>query len=87
MPDDRGVYLLSEQSRTLYIHGTKHLRGDVERHRKVDFRGAFANSIWTPDPDNLFVAYAVTPTSELMKQVESRLIRERKPLFNIPRAA
>lgn len=87
LPDERGVYLLLEKSRTLYVHGTRDISRGIELHRQVDFRGVFAECLWDPDPDELLVTFATVPEARLMRPVELRLICERKPLFNIVNAA
>lgn len=86
-PEERGVYILLEKSRTLYVHGAKQLCEEIDRHRQVDFRRIFAECLWEPNLDNLFVSYAAIAERELVRPVEYRLIEERKPLFNIVSAA
>lgn len=87
LPDERGVYLLQERSRTLYVHGTRSISRGIELHRRVDFRGVFAKYLWDPDPDELLVSFAAVAEAKLMRPIELRLICERKPLFNIVNAA
>jgi len=87
LPDERGVYLLLEKSRTLYVHGTRNLSRGIELHRHVDFRRTFASFLWDPNPDELQISFATVPEAKLMRPVELRLIFERKPLFNIVNAA
>lgn len=87
LPDDPGVYLLLEKSRTLYVHGTRNLNRGVKFHRHADYRGLFDECLWDPNPDELFVSYATILKKQLVRPVERRLIDERKPLFNIVNTA
>lgn len=87
LPASRGVYVLSDQSRTLYVHGTANLNGGIALHRQLDFGSAFANRLWNPNPNDLLVSYAMIPEAKFLRPIELRLISERKPLFNIISAA
>lgn len=87
LPAKRGVYLLLENTRTLYVHGTKDLSRGIELHRHIDFRRVFAKSLWNPNPKELLVSYAMIPEATLLRPIELWLISERKPLFNIVNAA
>jgi hypothetical protein len=48
---------------------------------------AILDKFWKPNLDNFLVSYAVLPTRKLLKPVERKIIDEKKPIFNVPRAA
>jgi hypothetical protein len=89
VPDDRGVYLLQEngKQRLLYARSTEHLRHAIELHRNPRLISAILDKFWKPEPENFIVSYAVLATKGLLKPVEKRIVEERKPVFNVPRAA
>jgi hypothetical protein len=89
MPDNRGVYLLYENAkqRPLYARSTEHLRHAIELHRTPQLVSAILDKFWKPNPENFLVSYSVLPTSKLLKPVEKRIVEEKKPIFNVPRAA
>jgi site-specific DNA-methyltransferase (adenine-specific) len=89
MPDARGVYLLYEdgKQKPLYARSTEHLRHAVEIHRSPRLMSAVLDKFCQPNLDNFIVSYAVLPAKELLWPVEKKVIDEKKPLFNVPRAA
>lgn len=87
VPRNPGVYLLLEQQRPLYARGVRDLHHGVELHRREDFLKPLLERLWRPSPDDLLFSYATLSERKLLRPVEQRLIRERRPLFNIPPAA
>jgi site-specific DNA-methyltransferase (adenine-specific) len=89
LPDEQGVYLLYEtgKHKPLYARSTEHLRHAVEIHRGPKLLSAILEKFWRSDLENFVVCYAVLPTRELLKPVETKIVEEKKPVFNVPRAA
>jgi len=89
LPEGMGVYLLSEngKQKPLYARSTEHLRHAVELHRNPRLMSVIIDKLWMPKPESFLVFYATLPEEILLKPVEKRLIEERKPIFNVPRAA
>jgi len=87
VPRNAGVYLLLEQQRPLYVRGARDVHHGVELHRREEFLKPLLDRLWRPSPDDLLFSYATLPQRKLLRPVEQRLIREKRPLFNIPPAA
>jgi hypothetical protein len=89
VPNDRGVYLLFEnmKQKPLYARSTENLRHAIELHRSPQMISAILDKFWKPNVENFLVSYAMLPTSNLLKPVEKKIVEERKPVFNIRRAA
>jgi hypothetical protein len=89
VPGDSGIYLLFESGKRkpLYARSTKHLRHAVELHRTPQLVSVILDKFWRPNLDSFLVSYAVLPASPMLKAVEKKVIEERKPVFNVPRAA
>jgi hypothetical protein len=87
VPPNLGVYLLLEQQRPLYARGVRDVHHGVELHRCEEFLTPLLDRLWRPSPDDLLFSYATLPKRKLVRPVEQKLIREKRPLFNIPVAA
>ncbi len=87
VPRNPGVYLLFEQERPLYVRGARDVHHGVELHRRDEFLKPLVDRLWRPSSGDLLFSYATLPEQKLVRPVEQRLIRERRPLFNISRAA
>lgn len=87
IPDTLGVYLLSDNTKPLYVRATEHLRHGIELHRRPQTLAAMASEFWQPEPKMFVVSYAALPERKLLRPVEQRLINESKPIFNVPRHA
>jgi hypothetical protein len=87
IPDSDGVYLLYENSRPLYAHGTPSLRHGIAMLQKPEAIAAIADNFWKPDFDSLIVNYATVPLKAHVRPVEHKIIEEKKPIFNVPRQA
>lgn len=87
VPRNPGVYLLLEQQRPLYVRGVRDVHHGVELHRRDEFLEPLIDRLWRPSLDDLLFSYATLPDRKLLRPVEQTLIRERRPLFNISRAA
>jgi hypothetical protein len=87
LPEEGGVYLLSERERPLYARSTANIRHGVELHRKPQMFSAVTDIFWQPKVDDFIVRFAVLDSTKLFKPVERKLIEEKRPVFNVPRAA
>lgn len=86
IPRSEGVYLISEKDNPLYARSTHDLRHGVELHRRPSAVSALADASWRPALDDFIVSYAVVSPPKLLRPVETKIIEERKPLFNVPRS-
>jgi len=84
VPPDLGVYLLLEKQRPLYARGVRDVHHGVELHRCEGFLTPLLKRLWRPSPDDLLFSYATLPKRNLVRPAEQKLIREKRPLFNIP---
>jgi hypothetical protein len=87
VPSNLGVYLLLEQQRPLYARGVRDVHHGVALHRREEFLPPLLDRLWRPSPDDLLFSYATLPQRKLIRPVEQKIIREKRPLFNIPVAA
>ncbi len=89
VPSASGVYLLSERNRPLYARSTADLRHGIELHRDPQALGAVTGKLWKPNPDDFLVSFAVLPSKpkKLLLEVERKVVKDQKPIFNVPRAA
>jgi hypothetical protein len=90
LPVANGVYILYEKEKPLYARSTTSLRHGVEQHREPQLLFAIADKLWQPNLDNLLVSYASLPENSpksLLLPVEKRIVEEKRPIFNVPRAA
>ncbi len=90
IPDEQGVYLLSEQEggkqKPLYARATEHLRHAAEVHRSGRLLSAISDRLWRPDPESFVMSYTVLP-SAMLEPVEKKVVEEKRPIFNVPRKA
>ena len=87
VPNDVGVYLLSEGQKPLYARGTIDLKHGIEKLRDPRLIQELVDQLWQPDPNNFLVSYATVPQRKLMRPLERLVIAEKKPILNVPRAA
>lgn len=87
LPEEGGIYLLSEREKPLYVRSTANIRHGVELHRKPQMFSAVTDIFWRPQIDDFNVRFAVLGATKLFKPVERKLIEEKRPVFNVPREA
>lgn len=87
VPDTLGVYTLFERDSPLYTRATEHLRHGIGIHLRPQTLAGMQSELWQPQPGSLVISYATLPEKKLLRPVEHRLIKEEKPIFNVPRAA
>ena len=89
VPEGRGVYILYEngKQKPLYARSTERLRHAIELHRSPQLMSVILDRFWRPNLESFLVSYAVLPTRQLLKPVEKKVIEEKKPVFNVSRAA
>jgi site-specific DNA-methyltransferase (adenine-specific) len=88
VPDQPGVYLLSEQGKALYAQSTGNLRREVEFHRDPKVIAAVTAKLWILRPEHFVVDFAAVKGSPaLLQAVERKVLQDRHPAFNVPRSA
>jgi site-specific DNA-methyltransferase (adenine-specific) len=90
LPLVNGVYILYEREKALYARSTVSLRHGVAQHRKPQLLNAIVDKLWQPNVDNFLVSYATLPDKSpksLLLPIEKRIVEEKRPIFNVPRAA
>lgn len=90
LPTINGVYILYESEKPLYARSTASLRHGVEQHRNPQVLSAIADKLWQPNLDRLLVSFATLPANSpksLLLPIEKKIVEEKRPIFNVPRAA
>jgi site-specific DNA-methyltransferase (adenine-specific) len=89
LPGEGGAYILYENAgnRALYARATKQLRHAVDLHRQSNFLDAIYDKFWQPKLDDFVITFAEIPEKGMLKPIERKIIEDRRPLFNVPRAA
>jgi hypothetical protein len=72
--------------KVFYARSTHDLRHGVELHRRPSAISAITEASWRPALDDFIVSYAVLSTPKLLRPTETKIIEERRPLFNVPRS-
>ena len=87
IPEESGVYVLSERENPIYAAGTESLRQGVSLYRQPNVFAAITDKFWRPKQDEFTVAYATVLQSSKLKGIEQKLIEEWQPVFNVARIA
>jgi len=85
IPNEPGLFLLTEGNRELYVAGADKLRESIQYHSQQKILSAVSSAFWHPTQP-LKIDYGKF-TKHYLPEVENWLIKTRHPVFNVPRSA
>lgn len=89
LPDNDGIFALSEPGRYLYLTRYPDLREGVERFRDPDVLSALKNRFWEPSLKNISLEIILPVRNDLsLRLLELKALEVHRPIFNLlPKAA
>jgi len=88
VPDEQGLYILTNRDRALYIGEARSLRARLKKHLDHSDNKLLAHYLWEFGAADVFLQYHVLPCgtrTDIRKAMELELIRSRRSEFNVRR--